>query len=142
MKLSAIIIAKNAENLIADCLESVSFCDEIIVVDGGSTDRTNDIAKRLKATVVKGSSASFADQRNIGLKHAKGEWLLYIDTDERVSEELVSSIKYQVSSIGNEYSAFKIKRKNFYFGDHEWPHIEQLERLFKKESLKKWHGDL
>lgn len=143
MKLSAIIIAKNAEELISDCLKSLSFCDEIIVVDGGSTDKTNEIAKKFHAKIIQGDVNSFAEQRNIGLEHAKGEWLLYIDTDERVSPELAKNIKEVIeSSNATTQSAYRIKRKNFYFGNHEWPQIEHLERLFKKDSLQKWEGRL
>jgi glycosyltransferase involved in cell wall biosynthesis len=140
-KLSAIIIAKNAEELIEDCLKSVGFCDEIIVVDGGSTDKTNDIAKKFGAKIIPGKKENFAEKRNIGLKNAKGEWILYVDTDERVSKELQLQItKYELKN--PKFSAYKIKRKNFYFGKHEWPYIEILERLFKRDSLEKWEGEL
>lgn len=142
MKISAIIIAKNAEELILDCLKSVSFCDEIIIVDGGSTDKTNDIAKKLHAKVIVGDNNNFAEQRNIGLQHASGEWIFYIDTDERISPELREEILRTVSNANNQYQAYKIKRKNFYFGNHQWPQIETLERLFKRENLKKWEGRL
>ncbi len=140
MKLSAIIIAKNAEEIIPDCLRSISFCDEVIVVDGGSTDKTNDIAKKFHAKIVKGDVNNFAEQRNIGLQHTRGAWVLYIDTDERISPELAENIQ-KVIVLPN-FSTYKIKRKNFYFGNHEWPQIEKLERLFKRENLKKWEGQL
>lgn len=142
MKLSAIIIAKNAEEIITDCLKSVSFCDEIIVVDGGSTDKTNDIAKKFHAKVIKGVTNSFSQQRNIGLQHASGDWVVYVDTDERISPELHKEILHVVKSVENKYQAYKIPRKNFYFGNHEWPKIEKLERLFKREDVKRWEGDL
>ncbi|HSD98496.1 MAG TPA: glycosyltransferase family 2 protein [Patescibacteria group bacterium] len=140
MKLSAIIIAKNAEELLKDCIESVTFCDEIIVVDDNSTDKTVHIAKLLHAKVIKGIENNFAENRTIGLKEARGEWVLYIDTDERVSVDLKKEIEQTVSS--SEFAAYKLKRKNFYFGNHEWPKIEELERLFKKENLKGWYGKL
>ncbi len=151
MKISGIVITKNSEDTIADCLESLQFCDEIIVVDAGSEDRTADIAKKMKAKVISGVSHSFAEQRNIGLKAAKGELVLYIDTDERISEELRKNIMSAVSQEDpsalpqddiKRFSAFKIQRKNFYYGNHEWPKIEKLERLFKKEKLKEWVGEL
>ena len=143
MKLSAIIITKNAEALIADCIDTLSFCDEIIVIDDNSNDRTEDLARHLGAKVVIYSSDSFAELRNFGLKKAKGEWILYVDADERVSPELVLNIKYKISSVKkNNYSAFRLQRKNFYFGNHEWPAIERLERLFKRDDLEGWHGKL
>lgn len=143
IKISGIVITKNAENLIADCLDSLSFCEEIIVIDSKSEDRTREIAEKMGAKVVEYSSDDFSEMRNMGMKKAMGEWLLYIDADERVTKELASSIKYWALSIkDNNFSAFKIKRKNFYFGNHEWPYIEHLERLFKKDRLDGWYGRL
>src|SRR3989304_7828589 len=143
IKISGIIIAKNAEDMIADCLDSLSFCEEIIVVDNKSEDRTREIAEKMGARVVEYSSDDFSDIRNMGMKKAMGEWLLYVDADERVTPELASSIKYQVASIKSDnFFAFKVKRKNFYFGNHEWPYIEHLERLFKKSKLEGWYGKI
>jgi (heptosyl)LPS beta-1,4-glucosyltransferase len=167
IKLSAIILTKNAEEVLADCIDSVSFCDEVIVIDDSSTDRTPDLAKHMGAHVFQNDSKSFAEKRNFGLKKAKGKWVLYVDSDERVSPELKASIldiisdrhsgKRSASRISQELeddvrdsgqarmtnvSAYRIKRKNFYYGDHEWPYIEKLERLFKKSKLVEWYGDL
>ncbi len=142
IKISAIILTKNAENLIADCIDSVSFCDEVIVIDDSSTDRTPDIAKLLGATVYVYSSESFAKKRNLGLKRAKGKWVLYVDVDERVSKELVESIKDVLERKRDIYSAYRLQRKNYYLGKHEWPAVEKLERLFKKSKLEEWYGDL
>lgn len=141
--ISAIIIAKNEENMIADCLDSVSFCDEIIVVDNGSEDKTADIAKRFGAKVFLQKSDSFSDLRNYGLRKAKNNWILYVDADERVTDELRLNIQFQISN--SKYpmpTVYKIKRKNFYLGDNEWPYLEWMERLFRKGSLKGWKGDL
>lgn len=141
-KVSVIIIAKNEEEIIADCLDSVSFCDEIIVVDNASEDRTSQIAERMGAKVIKTNSQDFSELRNLGLKKASGDWVFYVDADERVSSALRDNIKYQVSSIKHEFSAFRVVRKNFYLGNHEWPKHEKMERLFRKDSLKGWKGKL
>jgi len=141
MRISAIVITKNAENLIADCFDSLSFCKEIIVVDNKSEDRTREIAEKMGAKVIEHSSDDFSEMRNMGMRKAMGEWLLYIDADERVTPELASNIKYHVSK-GKSEAAFKIKRKNFYFGNHEWPYIEKLERFFRKDHLESWYGKL
>lgn len=164
--LSVIIIARNAENLIVDCIESVSFADEIIVVDNGSTDRTVDIAKSHKAKIISSQTDSFAKQRNVGLKEAKGEWAMYIDTDERVTHELARNIQSVI--LGNDVTpestirqaqgknsrstrlindktspaAYRVTRQNFYFGNNPWPKQEHLERLFKRSKLKEWYGQL
>lgn len=141
-KISAVVIAKNAQELIEECLESLKFCDEIIVVDAGSKDKTLEIAAKFGAKIIRSEPDDYAHSRNLGLRSASYEWILYVDTDERVSPQLKSNIKNQVAKVSNEYSAFKIKRKNFYFGKHEWPYIEKLERLFKKDSLKGWYGKI
>ena len=142
-KISAIIMAKNEENMIADCLDSVSFCDEIIVIDGGSEDRTVEVAKRIGAKVFELKTSDFSELRNFGLDKATNNWVLYVDTDERVTTSLRDNIKYQISNI--KYDAYKVQRKNFYLGTsekNEWPYIEKLERLFRKEYLKRWKGEL
>lgn len=142
-RITAIVIARNEEDMIADCIDSVSFCDEVIVIDNNSTDNTAEIAKKMGASVFKYISSDFSDMRNFGMEKAKGDWLFYVDADERVSRELVSSMQYHVASmVDNKIGAFRVRRKNFYFGHYEWPYIEKLERFFKKEALSGWHGKL
>ncbi len=145
-KISAIVITKNAEEMIADCLDSLSFCDEIVVVDNVSLDRTRDIAEKMGAKVFEFFSKDFSESRNFGLKKTANEWILYVDSDERVTKELQENIGLSISNVkdGN-FTAYKIKRKNFYYGSsekNEWPYIERLERLFKKDNLEGWYGKL
>ncbi len=140
--LSAVILTKNSEDLIADCIDSVSFCDEVIVIDDYSTDRTAELAKHLDALVFPYSSESFAKKRNLGLSKAKGKWILYLDADERVSEELKNAIQDVLERKKDIYAAYRVNRKNFYLGKNEWPKMEKLERLFKKSKLEEWYGDL
>ncbi len=141
-KISAVILTKNSEDLIADCIDSVSFCDEVIVIDDYSTDRTAELAKHLGASVFPYSSESFAKKRNLGLKKAKGRWILYLDADERVSPELAKAIQAVLERKKDIYAAYRLQRKNFYLGNNEWPTMEKLERLFKKSKLEEWYGDL
>lgn len=140
-KISAVVISKNSENLIEDCLRSLKFCNEILVVDSGSTDSTLKISQKFGARVLPIQTDDFSQMRNLGLQKAINDWIIYIDTDERISSELAKNIKKAVSG-PNQYAAYKIKRKNFYFGKHEWPYIEKLERLFRKEDLKNWYGKI
>lgn len=146
-KLSVIILTKNSENHIVDCIESVNLlADEIIVIDDNSTDRTVDLADRLGARVEtlpgKAGEVNFSEKRDFGLKKAKNKWILYIDADERVTRELKQSILKVINGDSSEYHAYKILRKNFYFGTHPWPYVESLERLFLKSSLKGWKGQV
>lgn len=140
-KISAVILSFNSEELIKDCLESVKFCDEIIIVDAGSKDNTLEITKEYNAKIFNFEQGDYAGSRNLGLKKSSFEWILYVDTDERVTPELAKNIKKAVKSSSN-MSAYKLRRKNFYFGNHEWPYIEKLERLFKKDKLKTWYGKI
>jgi len=157
MKLSAIILTLNEEKMIKDCLKSVKgLADEIIVVDSGSMDKTRQIAKKLGAKVYQKKLDSFAKQRNFGLKKAKGDWVLYLDADERISAVLREEIKNQISKSKNtnqklkinkkkEIVAFYIARKNYFFGKHV-KHggysPDYVTRLFKRKALIGWQGQI
>lgn len=144
VKISAVILAKNAEDQIVDCIESVNFCDEIIVIDDSSTDRTADIARKMGARVIeyRHYENSFAQRRNLGFKNARNSFIFYIDSDERVTPELRDSIRSVLGQKNNDFSAYSLSRKNFYFGKHEWPQVENFVRLFNKSSFTGWEGNL
>jgi len=111
MKLSVVILAKNEVDNIRTCIESANFADEIVVVDDWSTDRTNEIAGKLGAVVYKRKLGSdFSAQRNFGLEKVNGEWVLFLDADERVSIPLKKEILQKVKSSANKYSGFYLKR--------------------------------
>ena len=141
MRISAIIIAKTEEKRIAKAIASISFVGEIIVIDNDSNDSTKKISESLGAKVFSFSGDNFSDCRNFGLEKSTGEWILYIDADEIVTDELMQNINFVIQS-ENLISTYKIKRKNFYLGNNEWPRIEIMERLFRRKFLKKWVGVL
>ncbi|UCB57626.1 MAG: glycosyltransferase family 2 protein [Candidatus Omnitrophota bacterium] len=115
-RLSVVIITKDEEERLARCLESVRWADEIVVVDDLSTDRTAEICRQFGAKVISHKSeGNFDRQRNIGIDNANGEWILQMDADEVVSEELKEEIKRAIASDGG-FAAYKIKRKNFFLG--------------------------
>lgn len=91
--ISACVIARDEEQRLPDCLRSVAFCDEIVVVDSGSRDRTVAIAREHGARVVAQPWLGFGAQRNVAIDHAHGEWILEVDADERVSEQLGAEIR-------------------------------------------------
>ena len=140
MKLSGVIIAKNTEDLIRGVLDSLKFCDEVILIDNDSEDNTPQIAKDRGAKVFKISTKDFSVLRNRGAQEALGEWILYVDCDERVSMELRQNIIKSIS-LKDGPSAYKVLRKNYYFGT-PWPKVEKMERLFKKENFRGWYGKI
>lgn len=141
--ISVIIITKNNEDKIKDCLESVKNLPcKILVIDGGSTDKTVEIAKKYGARIIRQKGKGYSDWRNQGLKEAKGEWIFYLDSDERVTNELREEIK---NVVNHGISAYAIPRKNIILGREMrhggwWP--DYVKRLFKKKALKEWKGDL
>ena len=88
MRHSVIIIARNEAASIARCLESVSWADEVIVLDSGSTDDTVTICKRYTEHVYQTDWPGFGPQKNRALQHASGDWVLSLDADEWVTPEL------------------------------------------------------
>lgn len=92
MKLSVVIIAQNEEAKIADCIESARFCDDIVLIDDCSIDRTKQIAEELGARVYVNKMLGYATQKNLGIRKAKNDWVFILDADERISPELQQSI--------------------------------------------------
>jgi len=112
--ISAIVLSHNNEDSLGRTLASLAWCDEIIVVDDFSTDKTPDIAKQYHAKVYQRHvNDDFAAQRNFGLEKAGGEWVLYVDSDEVVSEDLAAEIQ---TSLEIDCSGFYIKRRDWLFG--------------------------
>jgi hypothetical protein len=92
-RVTACLIVQDEETRLHDALRSVAFCDDVVVVDGGSRDRTVDVAREAGATVIENPWPGYARQRNVALQAASTEWVLEIDADERVSPELADSIE-------------------------------------------------
>src|SRR3990167_5607355 len=143
-KVSAIVIAKNAQELIQDCLDSLSWAYEIILIDTGSTDKTKEIASNFGAKIVKAEKKGFSYWRNLGAKEAQGDWLLYVDTDERVTPDLRKEIVATVKNLST-LNAYAIPRKNILLGHPMrwggwWP--DYVLRLIRKDSLVGWKGEL
>ena len=122
MKISVVVLTKNEEENIKECLKSVrQLADEIIVIDDHSQDQTREIAKENGAKVfIRSLSNDFSNQRNFGLKKAKGDWILFVDADERVTKSLAVEIKSWIGEVGPgsdlSYDGFNVRRKDFVFG--------------------------
>lgn len=118
MTISAVVLTKNEEENIAVCLASLSWCNEIVVVDDSSLDKTKQIAKKYKATVVAYTGEhDFANKRNFGLTKAKGEWVFFVDADERVTHALKQEILRLTSLLQNDkINGFFVKRQDYLWG--------------------------
>lgn len=143
--ISVIIITKNEEEMLPGALKTVRWADEIVLVDTGSNDKTVSIAKKVGARVVESNGNNFSEWRNTGLKEARGEWLLYLDADERITPGLKNEISKVISEGNTQYAAYAIPRKNIILGREFkhggfWP--DYVKRLYKKSSLSKWEGEL
>lgn len=142
--ITAIILTKNEEKNISDCIKSLSWCDEILVVDDNSEDKTQDIAKSLKAVIYEHALSNFSDQRNFALEKAKSEWALFIDADERISPALCFEIMQHINDPTEHIAGFYMRRKDILWGkelNHGESSTIKLLRLAKKNSGK-WSGDV
>lgn len=144
MKLSIIILTQNEEKMIKACLESVrQLADEIIVIDDQSTDKTIEIAKKYTEKIYVHKMKDFSSQREFALRQAQGEWVLYVDADERVTPALRDEILAIVKKRGRKntaIAAYYIPRKNIFLGREQKP--DRVERLFKREKLLGWFGKI
>ena len=140
LPLSVLIITKNEEKNLPDCLKSVSFADEIIVLDDESTDKTCEIAKSIGARVVQRKMDCEGRHRNYGYSLAKNQWVLSLDADERITQELKTEIHNLFNSGNlNDYVGYDIPRRN-YLGDKWLKHGGQYPsaqvRLFQKGKFE------
>ena len=138
------LIAQNEEKTIADALESVSFCDEIVLVDSGSTDTTPEIATAAGARVVRNAPwPGFVAQRDFAVRAARYDWVLALDADERVGAELRTEIR-SLRDRGFGYAGYRIPRVARYLGrwirGTDWYPDWQV-RLFDRTRAA-WQGDL
>lgn len=114
MGLSAVVITWNEEENIEACLRSLAFADEIVVLDSFSTDRTVEIARKFTDKVGSRKFTGFSDQKNAAIAMASEDWVLIVDADELVTDELAFEIKKAVES-GN-YDAYRIPRSTYFLG--------------------------
>ncbi len=140
LKLSVLVITRNEAENIRQCLESVAWADEIVVVDAFSEDGTVEISRRFTDKVYLNSWPGFSAQRNFGLERTSGTWILILDADERVTPEARDEILACVAGADQErVVAYQIPRRNYFFGrwlrwggafpDLQW-------RLFKRGFIR------
>ncbi len=134
-KVSVFIITLNEEDNIRRCLEGVRWADEIVVSDSGSTDRTIDICEEFNAKVYHDRWFGFGRQKNLCMGRTKNRWVLNIDADERVTEELTGEIQRVLED--EERDGYYIPRKNYFLGEwirHCGWYPDYNLRLFRKDK--------
>ena len=95
--IAAVVITKDEERNIADCLASVAWVDEIVVVDACSTDRTVELARRFTDKIFVRPWPGYGPQKNFGIEQATADWILIVDADERVTDELREEIRRELA---------------------------------------------
>ena len=137
MKISAIIITYNEEKNIEDCIKSVDWADEIIIIDSNSCDKTIEIASGYTQKIFNFDGKIISEKRKFGLDKTTNDWNLFLDADERISKEL----KDEITNLNDDayIDGYYINRKNFYFGkwiQHCGINPDYTLRLFRKSKSK------
>lgn len=142
MNISAVLIVKNEEKNIIDCLESLHFCDEIIIIDDYSSDRTLELIEHFKRQYSnikvfrRELNGDFSAQRKFGVEKVRNDWVLFVDADERITPDLAVEIKENLP-VGEEVGGFLIPRVDFMWGKkllHGETGNIRLLRLFNKKK--------
>ena len=134
-RLTVIILTLNEERNISDCLESVKWADQIIVVDSGSTDRTTELAARYTASILRVSWRGYGAARNSGLDRSDGDWILWLDADERVPPELAEEIRGILAGGSPAVTGYQVARRAYFCGKwirHCGWYPSRVTRLFRR----------
>ena len=140
--LSAVLITRNAAAVLAPCLESLAFADEIVVVDSGSSDGTAEIARRYGARLVQKEWLGFGRQKQYAVDQARHDWVLCLDADETVSPQLAASI--QAALAAPVSPVYRMPRRNRFLGQwlsHGEGYPDWSPRLFNRMNAR-WSDDL
>lgn len=141
--LTAVILTKNEELMLANCIGTLGWCTQVLVVDTGSTDKSKEIAEALGAKVIDCADPSFAQKRTLPLQHIETDWVFYIDADERVTPQLAKEILVQIET--TKANALEVHRQNMMYGKFfhygGWGQ-EYITRIFRRRALAGWKGDI
>ncbi|MFV0531826.1 MAG: glycosyltransferase family 2 protein [Flavobacteriales bacterium] len=137
-KISTLLITYNEYNNLEKLLPKLCFTDEIIIVDSFSDDRSQELVSQFpKVQFVQRKFDDFSSQRNYALSLAKNEWILFLDADEGLPDQLIEEIKQIIGSIEKSYDAYYVYRKNHFMKKHlrysGWQN-DKIIRLFKKSK--------
>lgn len=137
--ITACLIVRDEERLLPRALRSVAFCDEVVVVDSGSTDRTVEIARAAGAVVVQRGWPGFAAQRNVAIDHAHGDWILEVDADERITPALAREIRAFLDAHDPRHDIVALPMRHEYLGGWLEPAIKYpcyRYRLFRRGAYR------
>lgn len=140
-RVAAAVICRDEEDRIAACLESVAWCDEIVVVDSGSRDRTVEIARKHATRVLHNPWPGYVAQKNFALEQTTAEWVLCLDADERCTPELAGAIRSALAAPGDR-AGFAVRRHVHYLGrwiDHGGWYPDWKLRLVRRGRAR-WGG--
>ncbi|MBI5476072.1 MAG: glycosyltransferase family 2 protein [Ignavibacteriales bacterium] len=138
-KISVIIITHNEESNIEECLKSINWIDEIIIVDSQSTDKTVSLAQNYTKNIFIKEWLGYSAAKNFALQQCKYDWVLWLDADERITPELAEEIKEIINIQNNNYSGYEVARRAYFLGKwikHCGWYPGYVTRLFKKENVK------
>jgi glycosyltransferase involved in cell wall biosynthesis len=141
MKISATLITHNEERNIARAIESLRCCDEVVVVDGGSVDRTVELASKLGARVIENQWKGYAEQKNFAAEQASHNWILSLDADEALSEALEAEI-WRLKKAPPDCDAYTVPRMAQYLGRwilHSGWYPDRKVRLYDRRRAR-WVG--
>lgn len=143
-KITGVIITFNEEKRIAEAVASLACCDEVVVVDSGSTDRTREVATSHGARVIDHPWEGYSKQKNFAAEQASNDWILSIDADERLSMELADEIaRWRKQDPTPLRHAYSMPRRAFYLGKwikHSGWYPDRKVRLYDRHHCR-WEGD-
>lgn len=135
--ISAFVATHNEERQIRRCLESVKWCDEIVVVDDNSTDRTKEICREYTSRVFNRKWDGYASQKGFAMEQTTNDWVLLMDSDEELSPALIDEIRAEFEKIPNGICGYEMPRRVFYLGrwiNHCGWYPDYKLRLFRKSK--------
>ena len=138
--LTIIIVSRNDEDVLPYALSTCDGFGKVVVVDSSTSSKTEGICRKFKVKYVKNTFRDFADQRNFGMYYATTKWVLYLDSDEKLTE----NFKHEIASIiknheDSEVAGYYIRRKTFYYG-RDWGFSDKVQRLFLRSKFIEWYG--
>ncbi|MGE4554052.1 MAG: glycosyltransferase family 2 protein [Desulfovibrionaceae bacterium] len=138
-RVTGLVLTKDGDRLLGRCLESLSWCDELLVVDSESTDRTQDIAREHGARLFVRPWPGPVEQFRFALGEVQTEWVVSLDQDELLTDELTAGVRAGLESAPADLAGFWVKRRSFYFNrfmKHSGWYPDRLLRVFRAGRMQ------